>query len=59
VVGSGVLAFLVWFFVARELLLAFSFAVPAVVIACRRGKQPPDHQRTWAMVQTWLLLGVE
>jgi Cu2+-exporting ATPase len=34
-VGSGVLAFLVWFFVAREpLLLALSFAVTAVVIAC-------------------------
>ncbi len=34
-VGSGVLTFLVWFFVAREpLLLALTFAVTAVVIAC-------------------------
>ncbi|MGH2522056.1 MAG: heavy metal translocating P-type ATPase [Anaerolineales bacterium] len=34
-VGTGVLIFLVWFFIAREpLLLAPSFAVTAVVIAC-------------------------
>ncbi|HYY88438.1 MAG TPA: heavy metal translocating P-type ATPase, partial [Chloroflexota bacterium] len=34
-VGSGVLTFLVWFFVVREpLLLALTFAVTAVVIAC-------------------------
>ena len=34
-VGSGVLTFLVWFFVAQEpLLLALTFAVSAVVIAC-------------------------
>jgi Cu2+-exporting ATPase len=34
-VGSGVLTFLVWFFIAREpLLLALTFAVTAVVIAC-------------------------
>ena len=34
-VGSGVLTFLIWFFVAREpLLLALTFAVTAVVIAC-------------------------
>jgi P-type Cu2+ transporter len=34
-VGSGLLTFLVWFFVAREpLLLALTFAVTAVVIAC-------------------------
>jgi Cu2+-exporting ATPase len=34
-VGSGVLTFLVWLFIAREpLLLALTFAVTAVVIAC-------------------------
>jgi P-type Cu2+ transporter len=34
-VGSGLLTFLVWFFIAREpLLLALTFAVTAVVIAC-------------------------
>ncbi|HEU5315727.1 MAG TPA: copper-translocating P-type ATPase [Chloroflexota bacterium] len=34
-VGSGVLTFLVWLFVAQEpLLLALTFAVSAVVIAC-------------------------
>ncbi|MGH2354448.1 MAG: heavy metal translocating P-type ATPase, partial [Chloroflexota bacterium] len=34
-VGSGLLTFLIWFFVAREpLLLALTFAVSAVVIAC-------------------------
>ena len=34
-VGSGLLTFLVWFLVAREpLLLALTFAVSAVVIAC-------------------------
>ena len=34
-VGSGLLTFLAWFFVAREpLLLALTFAVSAVVIAC-------------------------
>jgi P-type Cu2+ transporter len=34
-VGSGVLTFLVWLFVAREpLLLALTFGVTAVVIAC-------------------------
>jgi Cu2+-exporting ATPase len=34
-IGSGVLTFLVWFLVAREpLLLALTFAVTAVVIAC-------------------------
>jgi Cu2+-exporting ATPase len=34
-VGSGVLTFLIWLFVAREpLLLALTFAVTAVVIAC-------------------------
>jgi Cu2+-exporting ATPase len=34
-VGSGLLTFLVWFFLAREpLLLALTFAVTAVVIAC-------------------------
>src|SRR5437879_989164 len=34
-VGSGVLTFLVWLLVAREpLLLALTFAVTAVVIAC-------------------------
>jgi P-type Cu2+ transporter len=34
-VGSGVLTFLVWFFLAREpILLALTFAVTAVVIAC-------------------------
>lgn len=34
-VGSGLLTFLAWFFLAREpLLLALTFAVSAVVIAC-------------------------
>jgi Cu2+-exporting ATPase len=34
-VGSGVVTFLVWFVVVREpLLLALTFAVTAVVIAC-------------------------
>jgi Cu2+-exporting ATPase len=34
-VGSGVLTFLVWLFIAREpLLVALTFAVTAVVIAC-------------------------
>lgn len=34
-VGSGLLTFAAWFFIAREpLLLALSFAVTAVVIAC-------------------------
>jgi P-type Cu2+ transporter len=34
-VGSGLLTFVVWFFVAREpLLVALTFAVTAVVIAC-------------------------
>ena len=34
-VGSGLLTFLIWFFIAREpLLLALTFAVTAVVIAC-------------------------
>jgi Cu2+-exporting ATPase len=34
-VGSGLVTFLVWFFVVREpLLLALTFAVTAVVIAC-------------------------
>ena len=34
-VGSGLLTFLVWFFLVREpLLLALTFAVTAVVIAC-------------------------